>query len=51
MNVALAALDATIHVTGIKGPRTIKIGDFHRLPGNHPELDNTLRKRRVDHFS
>jgi xanthine dehydrogenase YagS FAD-binding subunit len=44
MNVALAALDATIHVTGAKGPRTIKIGDFHRLPGDHPELDNTLQK-------
>jgi xanthine dehydrogenase YagS FAD-binding subunit len=44
MNVALTALDATVHVSGIKGKRTIKISDFHRLPGQHPELDNTLQK-------
>ncbi|RYY60138.1 MAG: xanthine dehydrogenase family protein subunit M [Chitinophagaceae bacterium] len=44
MNVALAALDATIEVTGAKGKRVIRIADFHRLPGDHPELDNTLAK-------
>jgi xanthine dehydrogenase YagS FAD-binding subunit len=42
MCVALAALDATVRVTGPKGAREIKIGDFHRLPGDHPELDTTL---------
>ena len=44
MNVALVALDATIHVSGSKGPRIIKMADFHRLPGEYPELDNTLQK-------
>ena len=44
MNVALTALDATVHVSGAKGKRAIKISDFHRLPGQHPELDNTLQK-------
>lgn len=44
MNVALRALDATVHVTGAKGSRAIGIADFHRLPGDHPEMDNTLHK-------
>jgi len=44
MNVALAALEATIEVTGSKGKRQIRIGEFHRLPGENPELDNTLAK-------
>jgi len=43
MNVALAALNATIHVTGPKGKRTIAIGDFHRLPGTTPQLDTNLK--------
>jgi xanthine dehydrogenase YagS FAD-binding subunit len=43
MNVALAALNATIHVTGPKGKRTIPIADFHRLPGTTPQLDTTLQ--------
>jgi xanthine dehydrogenase YagS FAD-binding subunit len=43
MNVALAALNATIHVTGPKGKRTIAIADFHRLPGTIPQLDTNLK--------
>jgi xanthine dehydrogenase YagS FAD-binding subunit len=43
MNVALAALNATIHVTGPKGKRTIAIADFHRLPGTTPQLDTNLK--------
>jgi xanthine dehydrogenase YagS FAD-binding subunit len=42
MCVALAALGATINITGINGDRTIPIADFHRLPGDRPDLDNTL---------
>jgi xanthine dehydrogenase YagS FAD-binding subunit len=42
MNVALAALDATIRVQGARGERVIPIADFHRLPGGRPELDSTL---------
>lgn len=44
MCVALAALDANILVAGPKGQRTIAMKDFHRLPGNTPQLDNTLGK-------
>jgi xanthine dehydrogenase YagS FAD-binding subunit len=43
MNVALAALNATIHVQGPQGRRAIPIAEFHRLPGTTPQLDTTLR--------
>jgi xanthine dehydrogenase YagS FAD-binding subunit len=42
MNVALAALDAVVHVRGAKGSRTVKFGDFHTLPGDHPERESVL---------
>ncbi|MDB4999737.1 MAG: xanthine dehydrogenase YagS FAD-binding subunit [Mucilaginibacter sp.] len=42
MCVALAALDATVVVTGKKGTRRIPFTQFHRLPGDNPELDNQL---------
>jgi len=42
MCVALAALDAAVTVTGRKGTRVIPFTEFHRLPGEHPEMDNTL---------
>ena len=44
MNVAMTALDATVHVKGPRGDRAIKFADFHRLPGDHPEKDNTLER-------
>lgn len=40
--VALVALDATVHVRGKGGDRTIPIADFHLLPGQHPERENAL---------
>lgn len=43
MCVGLAALEAVVHVTGPEGERSIAFGDFHRLPGNTPEIDNTLK--------
>lgn len=43
MSVALAALDATIQVVGPDGARRIPMGEFHRLPGDRPDLDTTLR--------
>jgi xanthine dehydrogenase YagS FAD-binding subunit len=43
MCVALAALEAVVRVQGPSGERTIKFDDFHRLPGDQPELDNTLQ--------
>ena len=42
MAVALAALDATVHVKGRGGERRIPMSDFHRLPGSTPERDTTL---------
>ena len=42
MCVAMAALDATVHVSGPNGDRAIRFADFHRLPGEHPEQDTTL---------
>ena len=41
---ALYALDAVVRVRGANGSeRTIPIDDFHRLPGNTPETDTTLK--------
>jgi xanthine dehydrogenase YagS FAD-binding subunit len=44
MCVALAALDAMIRVRGPQGERAIPIAEFHRLPGDTPEIDTNLRK-------
>jgi xanthine dehydrogenase YagS FAD-binding subunit len=43
MCVALAALDAVVQVEGPKGARQIAMTDFHRLPGDRPELDTNLQ--------
>lgn len=43
MASALYALDAVVRVRGVNGQeRTIPIQEFHRLPGDAPEKDNTL---------
>jgi xanthine dehydrogenase YagS FAD-binding subunit len=42
MCVALAALDAVVGVRSAGGARSIAFADFHRLPGERPELDTTL---------
>src|SRR6202045_769240 len=42
MNVAMAALEATVHVRGAKGERAIPITDFHVLPGNPPQRETGL---------
>jgi xanthine dehydrogenase YagS FAD-binding subunit len=42
MCVALALLEAKVHVTGPNGTRTIPINEFHRLPGDTPERDTNL---------
>jgi len=44
MCVALAALDATVVVSNSKTERKIPFKDFHRLPGDTPQKDNTLQK-------
>ena len=47
MNVALLALDASVHVSGSKGERIIQMQDFHRLPGDKPEQDTILEKHEL----
>jgi xanthine dehydrogenase YagS FAD-binding subunit len=42
MCVALAVLEATIHVTGPRGDRAIALADFHRLPGDTPQHETNL---------
>src|SRR6202035_5495358 len=42
MCVAMAALEATIHVQGPKGTRAVPIGDFHLLPGSTPNRETVL---------
>ncbi len=42
MCVAMAALEATIHIQGPKGTRAIAFGDFHLLPGNTPQHETVL---------
>jgi xanthine dehydrogenase YagS FAD-binding subunit len=47
MCVALAALEAKVHVAGPAGERTIAFSDFHRLPGNTPQLDTNLHASEI----
>lgn len=43
MCVALSALEANIRVQGKSGERTIRMADFHRLPGDTPQVDTNLK--------
>jgi xanthine dehydrogenase YagS FAD-binding subunit len=47
MCVALAALEAKVHVAGPAGERAIAFSDFHRLPGNTPEVDTNLNANEI----
>lgn len=42
MCVALTALDAIVHVEGPAGVRLIPFGEFHLLPGDHPQFETAL---------
>jgi xanthine dehydrogenase YagS FAD-binding subunit len=42
MNVALAALEAVIHIQGPRGERDIPIGSFFLVPGTTPERETVL---------
>jgi xanthine dehydrogenase YagS FAD-binding subunit len=44
MCVALAALDAIVHLRGPDGDRTMKLVDLHRLPGGRPDIETELRQ-------
>jgi xanthine dehydrogenase YagS FAD-binding subunit len=41
-NVALSALEATIHIEGTKGPRAVPIEQFYLLPGTTPNRETVL---------
>jgi xanthine dehydrogenase YagS FAD-binding subunit len=43
MCVALAALDAVVRVSSANGERTIPFTEFHRLPGNTPQIETALQ--------
>ena len=45
--VALAALEAKVHVAGPAGERVILFADFHRLPGEAPERDTNLEPAEI----
>jgi xanthine dehydrogenase YagS FAD-binding subunit len=47
MCVALALLEATVHVVGPAGERAIAFADFHRLPGDTPQRDTNLRSNEI----
>ncbi len=44
MAVALAALDAAVHVTGAAGPRVVPLCGLYRLPGEEPARETTLER-------
>lgn len=47
MCVALAALDATVNISGPDGDRVLAFAEFHRLPGDTPHIDNNLNHGEV----
>jgi xanthine dehydrogenase YagS FAD-binding subunit len=47
MCVALAALEAKVHVTGPAGDRALAFADFHRLPGDTPQRDTNLEANEI----
>jgi xanthine dehydrogenase YagS FAD-binding subunit len=42
--VALVALDATVHLLGPNGARTVPVAEFHLLPGTTPHQETVLRQ-------
>ncbi len=42
MCVAMAALQAVVHIASPQGTRRVAFADFHQLPGDTPERDNVL---------
>jgi xanthine dehydrogenase YagS FAD-binding subunit len=42
MCVALAALDAIVHVRSASGERAIALTELHRLPEDHPDIETVL---------
>jgi len=44
MAVALAALDAVVHVHGTAGPRAVPLSGLYRRPGGEPDRETTLAR-------
>src|SRR6185503_3270285 len=42
MCVALAALEATVHIQGTTGSRAVAFGNFHLVPGDTPQRETVL---------
>jgi xanthine dehydrogenase YagS FAD-binding subunit len=42
MCVALAALNALVHLRSARGERTLPLTQIHRLPEDHPEIETVL---------
>jgi xanthine dehydrogenase YagS FAD-binding subunit len=42
MCVALAALDAVVHIEGRSGRRSLPLTELHRLPGERPDIETAL---------
>jgi len=47
MCVALAALDARVHLAGEAGTRVVPLVEFHLLPGDRPDLETVLKAGEV----
>jgi xanthine dehydrogenase YagS FAD-binding subunit len=47
MAVAMAALDAVIHIQGPKGLRNVRFVDFHLLPGKTPHVEHNLKNGEI----
>jgi xanthine dehydrogenase YagS FAD-binding subunit len=42
MAVALTALDAVVHLRSDAGERSVSLAEFHRLPGDRPDVETVL---------
>lgn len=47
MAVALAALDARVHLASASGARVVPLTEFYRLPGERPDLETVLTRGEV----
>ncbi|KQR94802.1 FAD-binding molybdopterin dehydrogenase [Chryseobacterium sp. Leaf180] len=47
MCVALAALNATVHIESLQGQRSLLFTDFHKLPGDTPQIDHDLQQGEI----
>ncbi len=43
MAVAMMALEATVHIRGPKGDRSVPLNDFYLVPGSTPSRENVLQ--------